>query len=192
MKKPVFIEKFISRHRYAICVFYGSLASLLGFVNPLLSSYITGRLLIAFNMEGVIPALISMLAVKGMRTFLRFRMSVNLQGNSRAPIVWLQHKIGGFLWWLEPMVDNWGLIGHTLRRFWKNGVSSQVAIFITSSLTDTFDVIIAGIVYYFTKSYILSLLSALMLPFTSALPWFAQKTLRLRHFKYKRPVRSSR
>ena len=171
----------IAHHRYAYCCLMSSFASFLGFVNPVLSSFIAQNIINSFNLKGIIPALISMGAVKGTRIYLRSNVSSKLKGSMRAPAVWLQRRISKKLWWLEPMVDNWGWVGLVMTKL-TGGVSVQAASFIASMITDTIIALMAGIVYYFTQSYILSLLTALIIPALAVVPWFALKTFRHRHF----------
>ena len=45
-------------------------------------------------------------------------------------------RISKKLWWLEPVVDNWGWVGLVITRL-TGGVSAQAASLIASMLTDT-------------------------------------------------------
>jgi hypothetical protein len=164
------------RHRYGLCCVMTLTASLLGFVNPILSSFIAQNIIDNFNLTGIIPSLISIFAVKGTRFFLRARAGAELKGGSaRAPSIWLQRRISRRLWWLEPMVSNWGWIGLMITKL-TGGVSFQVASAIASMLTDTVNSIVSGVVYYYAHSYILSLLAALIIPAAAVLPWLTVKT----------------
>lgn len=177
-KKAKNADGFRERHRYAFCCALTTLASLLGFVNPVLSGFIADNIIRDFNLRGIIPTLIAMAAVKGTRIFLRSRVALELRGgNMRAPLVWLQRRISRRLWWLEPMVGNWGWVGLVINRI-TGGVPRQVAALITSSLTDTVNAVMSGVVYYFTRSYVLSLLTALVIPTLAVVPWFAKNTMR--------------
>jgi len=180
IKKAEKTDGFTARHRYAFCCAMTTLASLLGLVNPLLSSFIAQNIINNFNLKGIIPSLFSMIIVKGARMYLRGNVSKRLKGGSmRAPLVWLQHRISKRLWWLEPMVNNWGWVGLVITRL-TGGVSASTAAFFASMLTDTINALLSGIVYYFTQSYVLSLLTALVIPALAVVPWFALKTARIR------------
>lgn len=172
------IHQFIAPHRYAFCCVLSATASLLGFVNPILSSFIAENILNNINLKGIIPTFVSMLAVKGTRMYLRSIVASQLKGGMRAPAVWLQRRISKRIWWLEPMVDNWGWIGLVITRVMRGGVPAQAAAFIASMITDTINALMSGVVYYFTQSYILSLLTALIIPSFAVVPWFTLKTLR--------------
>lgn len=168
------------RRRYGLCCAMTLTASLLGFVNPILSSFIAENIINHFNLTGIIPSLVSIFAVKGTRFYLRARAGNELKGgSSRAPVIWLQKRISRKLWWLEPMVVNWGWVGHLLTRL-TGGVSVQVSAAIASMLTDTINSLVSGIVYYYTRSYSFSLLAALVIPAISVLPWLTVKTVRYR------------
>jgi hypothetical protein len=173
---------FISRHRYAACCLMSSFASLLGFVNPVLSSFIVKSIIDNSNLRGIVPTFVSMAAVKGTRMYLRSKVASQLKGSMRAPLVWLQHRISKRLWWLEPMVNNWGWVGLVITKL-TGGVPAQTAAFIVSMLTDTVNALLSGIVYYFTQSYVLSLLTVLIIPSLAVVPWFASKTMRPRPAK---------
>lgn len=174
-------NNFLRRNKYSVCCLLSTFASLLGIVNPILSSYIASNILNHFNLAGIIPSLVSMAAVKGLRIFLRSRVTLTLKGNMRAPYSWLQSKIGKKLWWVEPMVESWGWAGLVMTRL-TGGVSAQTAAFITSTLTDTLNTLASGIVYYFTQNYVLSVLTALILPAFAVAPWFAGKAFRIHHY----------
>lgn len=173
-------DKFMDRYRYGFCCLLSALASLLGIINPILSSFIVSNILNNFNLAGIIPSLIAMAVVKGLRMFLRSRVNLNLKGNMRAPLIWLQSRIGKKLWWVEPIIGSWGWVGVIMTRI-TGGVSAQAASFLASFVTDTINTLAAGIVYYFSRNYILSLLTALILPTLAVSPWFAGKALRLHH-----------
>lgn len=157
------------------------LASLLGIVNPVLSGFLAENVLSNFNLKGIIPTVISMIMVKGTRMYLRSQVGKKLKGSMRAPLVWLQRRISRKLWWIEPMVDNWGWVGMVMTRI-TGGVSIQAAAFIASMTTDTINTLLSLIVYYFTRNYILSVLTALVLPSLAVVPWFASKTIRYRKY----------
>jgi ABC-type bacteriocin/lantibiotic exporter with double-glycine peptidase domain len=179
MPKFTYINNFISKNRYAFCCVLSAFASLLGFVNPVLSSFIVANIIKDFNLRGIVPILISMVIVKGTRMYLRSTVTSRLRGNTRAPLIWLQRRIGKRLWWIEPIVGSWGWVGMTIKRLTKltGGVSIQIASFIVTTLSDTVNALAAGIVYYFTQSYVLSLLTALIIPSLAVVPWFAKKSL---------------
>ena len=172
-------EKKVSdaRHRYGLCCFMTLTASLLGFVNPILTSFIAENILNNFNLAGIIPSLVSIFAVKGARFYLRARAGSELKGGSaRAPSIWLQRRISRRLWWLEPMVSNWGWIGLILTKL-TGGVSAQVAAAVASMLTDTINSLVSGFVYYYTHSYALALMAALIIPAAAVLPWLTVKSV---------------
>nr|PZM87760.1 MAG: hypothetical protein DIU81_08590 [[Clostridium] cellulosi] len=170
-------EKVISSDTYAKCCIMTFLASLLGIVNPVLSGFLAENVFSNFNLKGIIPTVISMITVKGTRMYLRSRVGKKLKGSMRAPLIWLQRRISRKLWWIEPMVDNWGWVGMVMTRI-TGGVSVQAAAFIASMITDTINTLLSLIVYYFTRNYILSVLTALVLPSLAVIPWFASKTIR--------------
>ena len=177
-KKPKWLS---TKDRFGFYCVLSSIASLLGFVNPVLSAYIVSNILNNFDLSGIFASLISMGAVKGTRMYLRSTVSNNLKGNIRAPMFWLQNRIGKRLWWLEPLVASWGWVGMVLKKL-TGGVSVQTSMFIATMVFDTINAVAAGLVYYFTKSYILSLLSALIIPAFAVAPWLADKALRIRRF----------
>lgn len=177
--------KRISGNVYAKCCVMTFFASFLGLVNPVLSGVFTQNAFISFNIKGAVPTAVIMLAVKGTRMFLRSRVGKYLKGSMRAPLIWLKQRISRKLWWMEPMVDNWGWVGMVISKL-TGGVSLQAASFIVTMMIDTLNVLIAGIVYYFTHNYILSLMSALILPLFTVIPWFANKATRFLHIKKQR------
>ncbi|HEX2938927.1 MAG TPA: hypothetical protein VHO66_08415 [Ruminiclostridium sp.] len=174
-------EKLISNNVYAKCSVMTFLASLLGIVNPVLSSFLAENIISNFNLKGIIPTVLSMVMVKGTRMYLRSRVGSRLKGSMRAPLVWLQHRISKKLWWMEPMVSNWGWVGMVLTRI-TGGISLQTAAFFASMITDTLNTLLSGIVFYFTRNYFLSVLTALIIPTLAVVPWFASKSLRYRRF----------
>lgn len=174
-------KKTASENRYGISCLFSALASLLGFVNPVLSGFIAYNILNNFNLGGIIPSLAAMVIIKGTRMYLRSSVSHNLKGNIRAPLIWLQHRIDKRLWWLEPMVDGWGWLGMTVSKY-AGDVSGQAALFFATTVMDTLNALASGIVYYFTRSYVLSLLSVLIFPTFTVLPWFAGKAKRIHHY----------
>lgn len=171
-----------ARHRYTICCLMSTLASLLGFVNPILSSFLAKNILNNFNLRGIIPSLLSMSAVKGMRMLLRSKVASQLKGNMRAPIVWLSRNISKRLWWLEPMVDNWGWVGMAITKL-TGGVSTQASAFFATMVIDTINALASGIVYFYTQDYVLSLLSALVIPTLAVAPWYTRKAIRIHSAK---------
>ncbi len=187
MRKYTKINELINKNRYFFCCVLSAFASLLGFVNPILSSFIAANILHDFNLKGIIPLFVSMLIVKGTRMYLRSTVTYRLRGNTRAPLIWLQRRIGKRLWWIEPMVGSFGWVGILMRRLSKKrgGVSIQVASFIVTSISDTVITVGTGVVYYFTQSYILSLLTALIIPALTVVPWFAGKSVILHRRKLK-------
>lgn len=181
INKYVSNEKVISSDVYAKCSIMTFLASVLGIVNPVLSSFLAENVISNFNLKGIIPTVISMAMVKGTRMYLRSRVGKRLKGSMRAPLVWLQHRISKKLWWMEPMVNNWGWVGMFITRI-TGGISLQTAAFFTSMITDTVNTVLSGIVYYLTRNYVLSVMTALIMPSLAVIPWFANKTVRYRKF----------
>jgi len=49
-------------------------------------------------------------------------------------------------------------------------------------LIDTIISLITGVVYYFTQSYVLSILTSLIIPSLAVVPWFATKSMRVRRY----------
>jgi hypothetical protein len=143
-----------------------------------------------------------MALVNGVRILLRSTVSSMLKGRQRAPLIWLQNRIGKGLWWLEPVLHVWGLPGIILKKFghWltsrgliarklqlgsppKNRrLTLSIASSITYLLADVCVTALSGVIYYFTRSYILSLFSVL-LPAAAAAPWFAKKSNRLQRLR---------
>lgn len=174
-------------NRYAYCSVLSAIAGLLGFVNPLLSSVLVAKAIRRFDLMSLLPYALAMVVVKGTRIYLRFTISVVLKGNQRAPLIWIQHHVGEWFWWVEPLVHNWGIIGMILTKFsGGNSLGAQIAAFITYYLSDTVITFTSGIVYYYTQSYFLSLLSALLLPVVIIVPWFTEKGLRISKTRQKR------
>jgi ABC-type bacteriocin/lantibiotic exporter with double-glycine peptidase domain len=192
MRKHAYINSLIEKNRYGFCCVLSAFASLLGFVNPVLSSFIAANIIKDFNLRGIVPMLAAMVIVKGTRMYLRSTVTSRLRGNTRAPLIWLQRRIGKRLWWIEPIVGSWGWVGMTIKRLTRltGGVSLQVASFIVTMLSDTVNALSAGIVYYFTQSYVLSLFAALIIPSLAVVPWFAGKTLMI-HRRSKPSLRES-
>lgn len=169
-------QSFLQRNRYAVCCLLSVFAGLLGFVNPVLSSTLAAMLRRRLSLTAAIATFAAMVLVKGLRMFLRSRVTVVMRGHMRAPYVWLRQRIGRRLWWLEPMVASWGWAGTVLARLsGPPGVSAQAAAAIASTLTDTFDAAAAFVVYYFTQSYVLSLLASLAVPALAVFPWASRR-----------------
>ena len=173
----------VARHRYSLCCMMSLFASLLGVLNPVLSAFVAKNVIDNFNLKGIIPSLVSLYGVKATRMYLRTRVGAELKGGSiRAPIIWLQHRISRKLWWLEPMVDNWGWVGLVITRI-TGGVSVQASAAIASMIMDTVNALLSGIVFYFTRSYVLSLATAFIIPAAAVVPWLTVKTLRSRRHR---------
>lgn len=177
-------NQFFYRHKYAFSCFLSVLISLLGFVNPVLAVVFVDRFLKYYNIIYSVPVLIPIAAVKGTRIYLRVLLSKYLKGSQRAPLIWLQRRLSSRLWWLEPVVRNFGWVGMMIQRFsGKSGVSNQVSQTITYTLADTITTILSGVVYYYTRDLVLSFLSILVLPSLYVIPWFTEKSLKINRSK---------
>ena len=179
-------------------------ASLLSFANPLLIGLLINRAIVFLSLAAVAPVILGMAAVKGARMFLRSVSSTFIRGNPRAPLVVLQRRIGRWLWWLEPVFHSWGAAGLELARLARKLhlpgllspqlalgrpgrhitaqlLTSRIASMTFYYLTDTAVTILAGVIFYYTRSYPLSLL-AVLLPVAGIIPWFAEKSARIRRW----------
>lgn len=181
-----------TRHRYALSCLLSSLAGLMGFINPLLSGMLVARAKESFTVPNLLPIAACLAAVKLARMYFRTIISKFLgsTGSQRAPFIWLQHRLGKRLWWLEPALHNWGWVGMVMTRvFGKKSVSMQVASGIIYSVTDTFITVAAGFIYYFTDNYLLSFLSVLFLPSLIFIPWITARAAQKRDFDSTEPSR---
>lgn len=187
------MQKIIVRYRYALSCLMSSLASVLGLVNPILAGVLVGRALRVFSMPVIAPVVSGMLAVKAARMLLRTAASRITGGGIRSPILWLQRKIGRWLWWVEPLLHSWGIAGLALQRRLGlfhlirlpprrvsagSDTGMKIASALTFSLLDTLVTTASGLLFYLTRNYAASFLAAL-LPAFGAAPWFAEKTKRL-------------
>lgn len=159
-----------------------AVAGLLSFVNPLLAGIIVSRAVTAFKVPYIAPILIGLLIVNGLRMILRGTVAGLMHGRRRSPIIRIQHKIGKWLWWIDPTLHRWGVAGWLVKRL---GIATNAAALIIYTATDTFVTILAGVIFYLTRSYALSMLAAL-LPALEAAPWFAQKTMRFKRVRKSR------
>lgn len=196
--------KYVKRHRYAICCVLSGLASLLGFVNPLLAGVFISGAMSSLSLTGITPFIAGMAFVNGTRIFLRNTVANLLKGRQRSPIIWLQHRIGKWLWWLEPALHGWGMPGIVLNKFgrWlkarkltspalevgrdKPAVNKRYTLSIASSIiylfADACVTALSGFLFYLTRSYTISLL-AVLLPAAAAVPWFRKKSRRIKQIK---------
>lgn len=164
------------KRRYLISCALASVAGILGIIDPVLTSLMVDRVMDYQNLSRAAPVAVSLAAVKFIRFNSRATMSRLLGGDSGAPIVWLQKRIGGWLGWLEPLLHNWGFAGMLVEKvFGKARPSVKIASALAYMATDLSVSVTAGILYYFTTSYVLSFLSVLILPLLTILPRFAKK-----------------
>jgi len=198
------MHEFLNKYRYAICCILSSVASLMSFVNPLLAGVLIDRAVSSFSLPSVTPVIAGMGLVNGTRILLRATVAKLLKGRQRAPLIWLQNRIGKWLWWLEPVLHVWGLPGIAMKKFGRflaanrltsgnlffsslkphknRRLSLAVASSIIYLMTDVCVTALSGVIFYLTRSYYLSLL-AVLLPAAAAAPWFAKKSNRLRKRK---------
>lgn len=164
------------RDKYAVCCVLSALASVLSVATPLLTALIVKNIINNFNMKGIIPSVIAMVIIKGTRMLLRGRVSKLLRdADARAPMAWLQRRISKKLWWVEPIISSWGWFGEKINKL-TGGVSMSVSSFMVSFMTDLINIFLSGTVYYFTQSYVLSVLVTFTIPLLSVMPWIARKT----------------
>ena len=170
-----------AKHKYALSCLLSSTAGLLGLFNPILSSMLVKRAKESFLLMNLLPVIICLVAVKLTRMYLRISIAKLLGGSQRAPFIWLQHRIGRWLWWLEPMLHNWGWVGMAVTRFsGSSGLAPQVASSVIYTLSDTGITVISGVIFYYTENYVLSFLSVLILPTLIVIPWFTEKSAKIR------------
>lgn len=182
--------------RTAYCALLSLLASVLGLGVPLLSSRTVDLAMHSLSFShvdraaGLLPPLLLLVTVQGMRMYLRYAISAVSGGNERAPLFWLQHRIGRWLWWVEPMVHNWGVAGMIVAKLsGKKGLAVQLASSFSYLISDLLITLFSGTIYYITQSYLLSLLSSLALPALAVLPWFTRKSRRIREESARRAAR---
>lgn len=174
MEKPHKIK-----HEYAYCNILSAFSSLLALMLPILTSLAVDRVMFRFSLRSVLPFIILIFAIQTGRTFLRMTISKYVGDNERAPLFWLQHRLGNWLWWVEPLLKKWGALGRLIQKFGgKNGIPRQIAISVSLFFSDTFTTLLSGYIYYFTQSYILSVLSWLLLPMLTILPVLTKKMSR--------------
>lgn len=174
-------------HRYFLSCILSASAALLGIINPFLTGLLVARAKESFTISNIMPVFICLAAVKASRIYFRVTIAKLLGGSQRAPFIWLRHRIGRWLWWIEPLLHNWGWVGMVVTRFsGGTSVPSQIASGLIYYVTDTGITIASGIVYYFTDSYTLSFLSILVLPTLIVIPWFTKKSATIREFSEKR------
>ena len=179
-------EVFVIRHRYAICCVLSTLASLLGVATPLLSALIVSNIINNLNVKGIIPTIIAMILVKGTKMLLRGKVNKLMGGaQAQAPLAWLQRRISKRLWWLEPMVSSLGWVGMVITKL-TGSIKVKASAFAASFLTDLIAIIASGVMFYFTRSYALSLLITFTLPLLSVMPWLAKKTVKFKKFSRQR------
>lgn len=182
------------RGRTAAGTGLSAVASLMVFVNPLLAGVFIQRLAASASLPAVAPVAVGMAAVKGTRMLLRAAAARMLRGRERAPIYLLRERIGKRLWWLEPIFHSWGTAGLAVSRLtqwlgrhrllspglamgrWMpiGRIRDRVASATAYYLSDSCVTLLAGAVYYYTRSRPLSLLPGL-LPALGVLPWFARR-----------------
>jgi ABC-type multidrug transport system fused ATPase/permease subunit len=171
------------KHRYALSCVFSSVAGFLGVINPLLIILLVDKAKNNFDILNILPTLIILVATKVLQFVLRVKTAKFLKGNQRAPLIWLQHRIGKWFWWLEPMLHNWGWVGMLVTKLCGNsGIVAQIASAVTYTINDTLITVASGVIYYFTDSYVLSFLTILILPAIFVIPWFTKKTLKLKSF----------
>lgn len=198
------ISRLTMKQRTLLSCVCSAAASLLSFANPLLVGVLINRSIAFLSLAAVAPVILGMAAVKGTRMLLRSVSSSFIRSNPRAPLVLLQQRVGKWLWWLEPVFHSWGAAGLELARLARKlhlpgllsprlalgrpgrpitvrTITSRIASMTTYYLTDTCVTILAGIIFYYTRSYPLSLL-AVLLPVAGLTPWFAEKSARIRHW----------
>ena len=206
--RPTKWDAWVDRYRYAICCALSAVASLLSFVNPLLAGVAVQRALFSLSLP---PVIAGMGAVNGTRILLRGTVSRLLRGRQRSPLIWLQNRVGKWLWWLEPALHVWGLPGIVLKKFGRFFASRgllarlppgrlrprkqrRLTLSVASSAVyfaaDVCVTSLSGLIYYFSRSYPFSLLPVL-LPAAAAAPWFAQKSRRLRRNRNARAARGA-
>lgn len=182
------------RGRTAAGTGLSAVASLMVFVNPLLAGVFIQRLAVSASLPAVAPVAVGMAAVKGTRMLLRSAATRMLRGRERAPVYLLREHIGKRLWWLEPVFHSWGAAGLAMsrlnrwlrrRRLLSPGLAmglrvpvghirDRIAAAAAYYLSDSCVTLLAGTVYYYTRSRPLSLLPGL-LPALGVLPWFARR-----------------
>jgi ABC-type bacteriocin/lantibiotic exporter with double-glycine peptidase domain len=171
------------KHRYALSCVFSSVAGLLGVLNPLLIILLVDKAKNNFEILNLLPTLTILIATKILQFVLRVKTAKYLKGNQRAPIIWIQHRIGKWLWWMEPMLHNWGWVGMFVTKIsGSSGIAAQIASAVTYTLNDTLITVASGVIYYFTDSYVLSFLTILILPAIFVIPWITEKTLKLKSF----------
>lgn len=151
---------------------------MLGVATPLLSALIVSNIINNFNIKGIIPTIIAMILVKGTKMLLRGKVNKLMRGaKAEAPLAWLQRRISKRLWWLEPMVSSLGWIGMVITKL-TGSIKVKAAAFAASFLTDMIAILASGIMFYFTRSYALSVLITFTLPLLSVMPWLAKKAVK--------------
>lgn len=127
-----------------------------------------------------------MILVKGTKMLLRGRVNKLMRGaDAQAPLAWLQRRISKKLWWLEPMVSNLGWIGMVITKL-TGSVKVKASAFAASFLTDLVVIIAAGVMFYFTRSYALSVLITFTLPLLSVMPWLTKKSVKFEKISTRR------
>lgn len=197
------MRKFFIRHRYAVCCLLSAAASMLSFVNPLLAGGMINRVMTSYSIPSATPYVIGMAVVNGSRIALRSFVASFLRGKQRAPLIWIQNRIGKWLWWLEPALHGWGYPGILMKKlgrflaahaFTANSLALgkklrknrrftlSIASSITYTLADFFVTALAGVIFYYTRNTYASML-AVLLPVVAVIPWFAKKNQRLTHLR---------
>lgn len=171
------------KHRYALSCVFSSLAGFLGVINPLFVIMLVDKAKDNLNILNLLPTLIIVIATKLLQFMLRVKTAKYLKGNQRAPLIWMQHRIGKWFWWLEPMLHNWGWVGMFVSKLsGSTGIAVQIASVVSYIINDTLTTVASGVIYYFTDSYVLSFLTILILPAIFVIPWFTGKTLKLKSY----------
>jgi ABC-type bacteriocin/lantibiotic exporter with double-glycine peptidase domain len=171
------------KHRYALSCVFSSIAGLLGVLNPISTILLIEKAKDTSDIIKLLPFIIIFISAKALQFFLRVKTAKFLDGNQRAPIIWLQHRIGKWLWWMEPMLHNWGLVGTIVTKLsGSTGIAVQIAAAVTYTLNDLLITVASGIIYYFTDNFILSFVTVLILPALFVIPWIAKNTLKSKNF----------
>jgi ABC-type bacteriocin/lantibiotic exporter with double-glycine peptidase domain len=171
------------KYKYALSCVFSSIAGLLGVLNPISTILLIDKAKDTSDIIKLLPFIIIFVSAKGLQFWLRVKTATFLQGNQRAPIIWLQHKIGKWLWWMEPMLHNWGFVGMIVTKLsGKAGIAVQIASAVTYTINDLLITVASGVIYYCTESFILSFAVVLILPALFVIPWVAKNALKFKKY----------